>query len=64
MSDQRRKNRGAGCPCGAGRGFRTEDHAHHVYHAMTKRLGLTRAHDFYTCDHGKWHWRSEQEAAA
>lgn len=54
------KNRGRACPCGGGRGFRTEHMARHVYRESTQHLGLTRAHDFHQCEHGQWHWGQEE----
>lgn len=45
------------CKC-EHRGFRHRALAEHVYHEMTKRLGLTEAHDFYQCEQGAWHWET------
>jgi hypothetical protein len=36
----------------------------HVFWAMTKHLGLTRAPDFTRCEHGKWHWETRAVAHA
>jgi hypothetical protein len=57
------KNRGRGCPCGAGRGFPSEYAAQTVYHQSTKHLGLTRAPDFYRCENNRWHWNTKELAA-
>lgn len=51
------------CACPV-RGFRNEQLAMHVYHAMTARVGLTKAHDFYRCAQGWWHWETATKETA